>query len=193
MDRSQILRVMIPMAGISALLMVVALIVVLTGGAKNPDGFTLTTTPVIEVPPPQAGPVPYQGVEANATFDKFSLEDPAWKPVDEARFPGFKYWDVKVGDGETVTENKSVDVNYTGWRIDGFEFDSSNKGGKITVGSFSLRGVIKGWTYGIPGMKIGGVRRLYIPSDLAYGERGQLPKIRPYDPLVFEIQLLGFH
>lgn len=189
MDRSQILRVMIPMAGISALLMIVAIVVVLTGGAKNKDGFTLTTAPVNEAPPPQAGNVPYQGMDTSVSFDKFSLDDPAWKEVDAGRFPGLKYWDVIVGNGNDA--GNSVTVYYTGWRLDGVEFDSSKKSGKPFV--TGLGGVIQGWTHGIPGMKVGGTRRLYIPSDLAYGQRGQLPTIRPNDPLVFEIQLLDTH
>ena len=180
------------MGALSALLLVVAVVVVLSGGVKNKDGFTLTTEPVVEAPPPQAGEVPYQGMDTSVKFDQFPLDDPNWKFVNETSFPGLKYLDVKVGDGDAVSPNKTVDVYYTGWRLDGYQFDSSKKGDRHSVVSFGLNGVIAGWTHGIPGMKVGGTRRLYIPSDLAYGQRGQLPKIRPNDTLVFEIQLLGF-
>ena len=191
MDRSQILRVMIPMGGLSALLLVVAVVVVLTGGARNPNGFTLSTEPVYEPPPPQAGDVPYQGMNTAMNFDQFPLDGPEWKFVDETRYPGLKYIDAKVGGGDAVLPGKSVDVFYTGWRLDGVKFDSSDKGGGHAKVSFGLGGVIQGWTHGIPGMKAGGTRRLYIPCDLAYGQRGSLPTIRPGDDLVFEIQLLG--
>jgi FKBP-type peptidyl-prolyl cis-trans isomerase FkpA len=191
-DRALILRVMVPMGALSVLLLVVAVIVVLAGG-KSTGEFTLTTEPKPEVPPPAAGDVPYQGMDTTMRFDKFPLDDPGWKFLDEANFPGLKYLDSKEGGGETVMHGKSVDVFYTGWRLDGVKFDSSDKGGGHGKVSFSLNGVIQGWKYGIPGMKVGGTRRLYIPSQFAYGQRGNLPTIRPNDDLVFEIQILGTH
>jgi hypothetical protein len=189
-DRSLILRVMVPMGALSVLLLVVAVIVVLAGG-KGQGDYTLTTELKPEVPPPQAGDVPYQGMDTSMRFDAFPLDDPNWKMTDEGRFPGLKYHDVKVGEGETVLPGKAVDVYYTGWRLDGVKFDSTDKGSGHRAATFGLNGVIQGWTHGIPGMKVGGTRRLYIPSQFAYGQRGKLPTIRPNEDLVFEIQLLG--
>ena len=76
--------------------------------------------------------------------------------------------DTKVGTGDTVKAGDTVTVDYTGAIAStGIIFQSSKDSGQPV--SFSLDGVIKGWTEGIPGMKVGGTRRLLIPADLAYG------------------------
>ena len=96
--------------------------------------------------------------------------------------------DLKVGEGELVQPNASVTAHYRGTlKSDGSEFDSSYAGEKPIT--FSLNGVIKGWTHGLPGMKVGGKRKLTIPWQLAYGERGSPPKIPAMADLVFEIEL----
>ncbi len=108
---------------------------------------------------------------------------------------GLMYVDVKVGEGETPKATDKVDVHYTGWLVDtwpvaGKEFDSSvGRGSPFT---FSLSGgVIKGWLEGVATMKVGGKRRLIIPSDLAYGKRGSPPKIPADSTLIFDVELLG--
>src|SRR5437764_9154812 len=83
---------------------------------------------------------------------------------------GLEIWDVKEGKGDPVKAGGKVKVHYTGWLLDGKVFDSSVKRGEPI--EFPLTGVIKGWQEGIPGMKPGGVRRLKIPPELAYGKRG---------------------
>ncbi len=103
---------------------------------------------------------------------------------------GLETWDAKVGKGTAVKPGDKVTVHYTGWLTDAkaTKFDSSlDRGEPIT---FPLKGLIKGWQEGIPGMKPGGVRRLKIPADLAYGERGR-PGIPGGATLVFEIQLIA--
>ena len=104
---------------------------------------------------------------------------------------GLKYEDVKVGAGETATAGKTVSVHYTGWLTDGKKFDSSKDRGKPF--EFPLGGgrVIKGWDEGVQGMKIGGVRKLTIPSSLGYGSRGAGGVIPPDAMLVFEVELVG--
>lgn len=99
--------------------------------------------------------------------------------------------DLKVGTGVEAVSGKQVTVHYVGTLTDGSKFDSSRDRGKGF--SFRLGGgqVIKGWDQGVAGMKVGGLRKLTIPSDLAYGDRGFPPVIPPRATLVFEVELLS--
>ncbi|MCO6437370.1 MAG: FKBP-type peptidyl-prolyl cis-trans isomerase [Phycisphaerae bacterium] len=101
---------------------------------------------------------------------------------------GLKYWDIKVGEGASPKATDKVTVHYSGWLKDGTLFDSSVKRGRPAT--FPLNGVIKGWTEGLQTMKVGGIRRLEIPYDLAYGESGRPPTIPPKSDLIFEVELL---
>ena len=103
---------------------------------------------------------------------------------------GLKYEDIKQGDGDVATAGKTVSVHYTGWLTNGKKFDSSKDRGQPF--EFPLGGgrVIKGWDEGVQGMKVGGVRKLTIPSNLAYGSRGAGGAIPPDATLVFEVELL---
>jgi FKBP-type peptidyl-prolyl cis-trans isomerase FklB len=89
-----------------------------------------------------------------------------------------------AGDKPTAAED-TVTVKYKGTTIDGKEFDSNEKA------VFPLNHVIKGWTEGIQLMPVGSKYTLYIPYDLAYGERGDGRKIGPYATLIFDVELLG--
>jgi peptidylprolyl isomerase len=98
--------------------------------------------------------------------------------------------DLIPGTGAAAKPGGSVTVNYVGVLYKGGkEFDASWKRGEPAT--FSLGGVIPGWTQGIPGMKVGGRRELIIPAALAYGPKGSPPKIPPNAPLIFVIDLLG--
>lgn len=98
--------------------------------------------------------------------------------------------DLTVGTGEEVKPGAQVTVHYTGALAkDGTIFQSSKDTGEPI--SFSLDGVIKGWTEGVPGMKVGGTRRLLIPSDQAYGASGSGSSIPPNSDLVFDIELIS--
>lgn len=117
-----------------------------------------------------------------------SLKDPALKAIGQE---GLKYRDLKVGDGPEVPPGATVTVHYTGWLANGNVFDSSRKppGNPIT---FPLNRVVRGWQEGIPGMKVGGIRKLVIPAELGYGEQGS-GEIPPNATLIFEIELLRFN
>ncbi len=101
---------------------------------------------------------------------------------------GVKYRDVKTGVGEPCPEGAKVTVHYTGWLADGTVFDSSKERGQ-PFGASLKSGVIKGWQEGIPGMKPGGVRKLVIAPEKAYGKNAN-GKIPGNSTLIFEVELL---
>lgn len=98
--------------------------------------------------------------------------------------------DLQEGSGEEVKPGATVTAHYTGALTkDGTIFQSSHDFGEPIP--FSLEQVIKGWGEGVPGMKVGGKRRLVIPAALAYGEAGSPPSIGPNEPLVFDIEVVS--
>ena len=99
--------------------------------------------------------------------------------------------DLKVGTGAEAVSGKTVSVHYTGWLTDGKEFDTSKKTGRPFEFVLGSGKVIPGWDQGVAGMKVGGVRKLTIPSHLAYGERGAGGVIPPNATLLFEVELLA--
>jgi FKBP-type peptidyl-prolyl cis-trans isomerase len=119
-----------------------------------------------------------------ATANPPSPTDPNW----QTQASGLRIWDVQVGSGPAVTAGSTVGVFYTGWLLDGTVFDSAHTAG--APASFPLSGLIAGWQEGLPGMQPGGIRRLYIPSELAYGSQGTA-NIPPNSDLIFEIKLVS--
>lgn len=101
---------------------------------------------------------------------------------------GLQYEIINNGDGVSPTINDQVTTHYHGTLINGDVFDSSVDRGEPVA--FPVGGVIKGWTEALQLMKVGSKWRLYVPSDLAYGERGAGPKIGPHTTLIFEVELL---
>jgi len=101
--------------------------------------------------------------------------------------------DMEEGEGAEARLGKTVSVHYTGWLIDGTVFDSSRNRVRPMVFRLGAGSVIEGWDQGIVGMRIGGVRRLTIPPELAYGEKGIPGVIPPNATLVFEVKLYGIN
>ncbi len=103
---------------------------------------------------------------------------------------GLTYADIVVGTGREAAAGNQVTVHYTGWLTNGKKFDSSvdrNEPFSFPIGSGK---VIKGWDEGVAGMKVGGKRKLTIPSQLGYGARGAGGVIPPNATLVFDVELL---
>jgi FKBP-type peptidyl-prolyl cis-trans isomerase len=104
---------------------------------------------------------------------------------------GLKYVDQAVGTGDVAVVGKNVSVHYTGWLENGKKFDSSVDRGQPFSFPLGAGRVIKGWDEGVQGMKVGGKRKLTIPSDLGYGSRGAGGVIPPNATLIFDVELLG--
>jgi FKBP-type peptidyl-prolyl cis-trans isomerase len=102
---------------------------------------------------------------------------------------GLQYKILTAGKGPKPTADDSVVCNYRGTLINGTEFDSSYKRGEPAT--FPVGGVIKGWTEALQLMPVGSKWQLFVPSDLAYGERGPSPEIGPNSTLIFEVELLS--
>jgi FKBP-type peptidyl-prolyl cis-trans isomerase len=102
---------------------------------------------------------------------------------------GLQYKVITEGTGKTPKATDSVVTNYRGTLIDGTEFDSSYQ--RKAPATFKVTGVIKGWTEALQLMKEGSKWQLFVPSELAYGERGAGPNIGPNAVLVFEIELIS--
>jgi len=159
------------LAGVAALLFLVAC------GYADPagSGGSAATTD-------QTTPTPLAGVD--------DFNEGSGKPV--ITLPdGLKYINLKVGDGALATSKSTVRVHYTGWLSSGQKFDSSRDRGQpfdVTLGQGQ---VIPGWDEGIPGMKVGGRRKLIIPPALGYGDQGSPPVIPAKATLVFTVELLA--
>ena len=98
--------------------------------------------------------------------------------------------DIKMGTGAEAKSGQTVTVHYVGTLTDGSKFDSSRDRGRGFTFHLGAGQVIKGWDQGVVGMKVGGVRKLTIPPELGYGDRGFPPVIPPKSTLVFEVELL---
>jgi hypothetical protein len=103
---------------------------------------------------------------------------------------GLGYIDLVVGTGPSPTPGALATVHYSGYLLDSTKFDSSVERNEPLPVMIGTGQVIKGWDEGIMSMKVGGKRKLIIPSHLAYGERGMPPIIPPSAELVFDVELL---
>ncbi|MEO8045541.1 MAG: FKBP-type peptidyl-prolyl cis-trans isomerase [Spartobacteria bacterium] len=129
--------------------------------------------------------------EKNAAEGKKFLEENKSKEGVKTTSSGLQYKVLKEGNGPTPKATDTVKVNYRGTTIDGTEFDSSYKRGQPA--EFPVNRVIKGWTEALQMMKVGSKYQLYVPADLAYGERGAGSDIGPNAMLMFDVELLGIN
>jgi peptidylprolyl isomerase len=170
------------------LLAILALTAIAAAACGYADPYTTSGPVANESPAPSGAPSPSPGV------DDFNAG--AGLPV--VTYPdGLKFIDLKVGTKAVAQSGESLTVQYTGWFSDGTLFDSSRTAGR-TPFTFRLgvSQVIPGWDEGLQGMKVGGKRKLIVPSDLAYGPTGQTDPntgaqvIPPNAILVFEVELI---
>jgi peptidylprolyl isomerase len=104
---------------------------------------------------------------------------------------GLQFIDIKVGTGDSPQPGQTVEVHYSGWLADGTKFDSSLDRGQPFDFLLGAGRVIPGWDEGVASMKVGDKRRLIIPPELGYGERGYPPVIPPNAQLIFDLELLN--
>lgn len=128
-----------------------------------------------------ATPAPYTG----------PLAEPTEPGQATTTASGLKYETLKPGTGEQATPGRTAAVHYTGTLTNGTKFDSSRDRGQPFPVRLGAGEVIKGWDEGLAGMKVGEVRKLTIPPDLAYGAAGRPPKIPANSTLIFEVELVG--
>jgi len=127
----------------------------------------------------------------NKTAGQKFMEDNKSKEGIVSLPSGLQYKIIKEGTGTKPKSDSNVKVHYQGALIDGKVFDSSYERGEPV--SFKLDQVIKGWQEVLPLMSVGSKWQVYIPSELAYGERGAGKTIGPNETLVFEIELIGIN
>ncbi|MGO2742301.1 MAG: FKBP-type peptidyl-prolyl cis-trans isomerase [Pseudolactococcus laudensis] len=113
------------------------------------------------------------------------------KKFDAAKVKELKVEELKAGDGDVVAETDTIKANYTGWNAEGVIFDSTKKSADapLTPIEFPLTGVIPGWTKGLAGKKVGGIYKLTMPADMAYGS--QAPSAETSGPLEFVVEILS--
>ncbi len=129
-----------------------------------------------------------ESAEKNGEEGKKFLAENKSKPGVKTTASGLQYKVLKEGSGASPKPTDTVKVNYKGTTIDGTEFDSSYKRGQPA--SFPVNHVIKGWTEALQLMKPGAKYQLFVPEDLAYGERGAGADIGPNATLLFDVELL---
>lgn len=149
----------------------------------TPSASTSAPAPVTPVPAPPSADISHKPATTKINGKTVTLK---------ATPSGLQYYDIKVGTGASPGAGQTAAVQYTGALPDGAKFDSSYDHGADPF-EFPVGGgqVIKGWDEGVATMKVGGMRRLVIPSNLAYGADSPTPAIPPNATLVFDVELVA--
>lgn len=156
--------------------------------AEGGDSMDSTSPEVIDMEVDQVPDSASNNAFGASFFDDASRKGNGMDSTWNETASGLKYVVVREGTGNKPGPTDNVTVHYEGTLINGTVFDSSYQ--RQEPATFPLNGVIKGWTEGLQLMKEGGETVFYIPSDLAYGERGAGDMIPPNAPLIFKVELL---
>lgn len=174
--------------GVMVLCLVVLVIAQFFGGSAIASGTNVSAVPA---PPLQARDYTATLFAKAATTTVVVKPDaPSEKETMITTDSGLQYVDLVEGDGAAPQAGETVVVHYTGTLEDGTQFDSSRDRNRPFQFKLGAGQVIKGWDEGIASMKVGGRRKLVIPSQLAYGERGAGGVIPPNATLIFDVELL---
>jgi FKBP-type peptidyl-prolyl cis-trans isomerase len=167
------------------------MVALVAAGCGYPDPTTSNNAPVADVAATTPTPSP------GASSDDFHEGDGRTL----TKFPdGLQILDLKVGTGQIVPAKATVNVQYTGWLSNGTQFDTSRQPGRDVLCAIlaptdqqngNCTPVISGWNEGVPGMKVGGRRKIVIPPALGYGAQGAPPTIPANATLVFTIEVVS--
>ncbi|QEL15249.1 FKBP-type peptidyl-prolyl cis-trans isomerase [Limnoglobus roseus] len=180
--KEQMMKMFVPAIAIAVVILLVGVLVAYRNNEDTSGPSNAKPIPGTAAKPGVQIPADIEGL----TLDKPPENAPEWKDIGD----GLKVWDVKEGTGDECVPGAHAVMHYTGWTLDGKIFDSSVKRGAVPDLP-ALGSLIEGWQKGVPGMKPGGIRRLYIPWKMAYGERGSGASIPPRADLIFEIKYFG--
>lgn len=173
-DRDKAKKMLFPGLAVAGLVLLVAAVLVIgSGGSGTSDSKNKTGGP--------GG----SNIDLLTDGTKPNDNDPGLRDIGD----GLKIRDLKVGEGEEVKPGANVTAHYTGWLKDGTIFDSSRRRGQPI--DFPLNRVVQGWQRGIPGMKVGGIRKLVIPPELGYGTEGSGGAVPPNATLIFEVEMVA--
>ncbi len=192
-NKEQMMKIVVPGVAIAVVLVLVGLLIAMNGDPEKPKESKKSPSDPNIVNPSltPGGSELLAGNDEGMVSESPSADSSEWVEIGN----GLKTWDVTVGDGEPCPPGAFVSMHYAGWLLSGKLFDSSRASLKPERGeplNMSLGGLIAGWQKGVPGMKRGGIRRLYIPYQMAYGESGSPGGIPPKADLIFEIKLIDY-